>query len=248
MSTPKQTKQYFNYLDGKECSCPYCHAKFIWPPEKLCCPKCNSTIRPPVGYSSNTPKDKGLILKRIEREYEKELRKLGPRRNVRIKNNPKILFAIVVGFLCLGFLTISQAHRAQPKNMPGREEVTINDLNILAQALVLYKIDNGNYPLDNSNDGGLTALVTVPPGAQNWNGPYVNALHVDGWGRPYIYELVDGEPRIVSMGPDRTYNTEDDLFIDDFSNIQPRPDFVPFDPEANDRPIPSSRLRVKIAN
>lgn len=247
MSTLKQHKQFFNYLDGKQCACPYCHAKFVWPPEKLCCPECKRTIRPPIGYSSNKPENQGAIMKRIEREYEKEMRKLGPRRNIRLGSNPKFLFTIVLALLFLGVALISQAQRAQPKkDLPSRQEQTIQDLNVLAQALVHYKIDVGDFPLAN-RDGGLTALVTVPQGVQNWNGPYISGLHVDGWGRPYFYEILDGVPRLLSTGEDKKLDTEDDLVID-VTQVAPHPNFKPFDPETNNRPIPLNRLRITIGN
>ena len=247
MSTHKEQKQYFNYLDGKKCSCPYCHATFIWPPQQLACPECKRTMRPPIGYSSgNSPENKEQILKRIERDRERKLQKLGPRWNFRPGKSPKFLFGVIFLFLILGTAVVSQANKATPKNQPSRETLTNQDLEVLAQALVHYKIDVGEFPLAHK-DGGLSALVTVPPDAKNWNGPYINGLHMDGWGRPYFYEIVDGKPRLLSRGPDRRLKTEDDISIDVMS-VEPHPDFIPFDPETNDRPIPMSRLRISIGN
>lgn len=247
MSTLKQQKQFFNYLDGKQCACPYCHAKFVWPPEKLCCPECKRTIRPPIGFSSNVPQDKEQIMKRIEKAHDRALRKLGPRRNFRPGKNPAILFSIIFVFLFLGVGLVSQAQRAKPpKNQLSREEMTFLDLQVLAYALNHYKADVGEYPLAN-RDGGLTALVTVPQGAQNWNGPYINALHRDGWGRTYFYELIDGVPRLLSTGEDKRIDTEDDMEIDVVATGV-HPNFSPFDPETNNRPIPLNRLRINIGN
>lgn len=247
MSTLNKTKQFLNNLDGKECACPYCHSKFVWPPEHLCCPNCKRTMRPPIGYSSNTPEDKGAIMKRIEREHERQMRKLGPRRTFRPGKNPMFLFTIIFAFILLGAALVSQAQRAKPpKNQPSREDLTIQDLQVLAYALNHYKMDVGHYPLAHK-DGGLTALVTVPQGEQNWNGPYISGLHVDGWGRPYFYELVDEVPRLLSSGEDKRFNTEDDLEIDVVA-VGVHPKFVPFDPETNDRSIPMNRLRISIGN
>lgn len=249
MSTPKP-KQYFKQLDGKLCRCPYCKAEFIWPPEKLCCPKCQRTICPPMGYSAHRVEDgdKKKALKNIERKYEREMRKLGPRRDFRVGKNPKFIFFVILGLFVLGYAVIAQAQRSQTQNnVKSREEVTIQDLNVLATALVHYKIDVGNYPLANK-DGGLTALRTVPQGVQNWKGPYISDLYKDGWGQSYFYELVNDEPRLLSMGPDKRINTADDLVIDDFSNIQPHPNFKPKDPQKEDNSIPLNRLRITIGN
>lgn len=247
MSTLKQQKQYFNQLDGKKCACPYCHTHFVWPPEQLCCPSCKRTIRPPVGYTTNTPENKEVLMKRIEREHEKKIRELGPRRAFKPNKNPMFFGIIIFVFIALGAGLVSQAQRANPpKGQPSREEMTIQDLQVLAQALNHYKIDVGNFPLAN-RDGGLTALVTVPQDAQNWNGPYISGLHTDGWGRPYFYELVDDVPRLLSIGEDKRIGTEDDLEVDVIA-VGPHPDFKPFDAETNNRKIPTSRIRVNIAN
>ncbi|AZO32539.1 type II secretion system major pseudopilin GspG [Mesorhizobium sp. M1B.F.Ca.ET.045.04.1.1] len=58
----------------------------------------------------------------------------------------------------------------------------------IESALELYYVDNAKYP---SNDEGLKALVTAPPGETHWNGPYLKTTSGlnDPWGKPYIYEL-----------------------------------------------------------
>ncbi|WP_217569855.1 type II secretion system major pseudopilin GspG [Mesorhizobium sp. GbtcB19] len=58
----------------------------------------------------------------------------------------------------------------------------------IESALELYYVDNAKYP---SNDEGLKALVTAPPGDTHWNGPYLKTTTglTDPWGKPYIYEL-----------------------------------------------------------
>ena len=43
----------------------------------------------------------------------------------------------------------------------------------------------------------------------------------DPWDRPYVYRLVEGEPQIMSGGPDRQLNTPDDIVL-----RPPRPDIV----------------------
>ena len=54
-------------------------------------------------------------------------------------------------------------------------------------ALDIYRLDTGSYP---STEQGLQALVTRPPGATAWSGPYLKgdqASPLDPWNRPYLY-------------------------------------------------------------
>lgn len=60
------------------------------------------------------------------------------------------------------------------------------DVNNLAQALKLYKLDNGRYP---TSAQGLQALVAKPadgPVPANWK-PYLDKLPSDPWKQPYQY-------------------------------------------------------------
>jgi general secretion pathway protein G len=60
------------------------------------------------------------------------------------------------------------------------------DVNNLAQALKLYKLDNGRYP---TSAQGLQALVAKPadgPVPANWK-PYLDKLPTDPWKQPYQY-------------------------------------------------------------
>jgi general secretion pathway protein G len=71
-------------------------------------------------------------------------------------------------------------------------------------ALELFRLDVGRYP---SQDEGLNALVTAPPTAPGWNGPYLQkALALkDPWGQPYLYKIPGkhGEVDVYSLGADK---------------------------------------------
>jgi general secretion pathway protein G len=73
----------------------------------------------------------------------------------------------------------------------------------LATALELFKVDTGRYP---STGEGLKALVEAPPGTAVWNGPYLAKKDVptDPWGRPYAYRSPGehGAFDILSLGAD----------------------------------------------
>lgn len=82
-----------------------------------------------------------------------------------------------------------------------------SDIAGLAQALKLYRLDNGRYP---SSEQGLQALVVKPstePLPQNWktNG-YLDKLPKDPWGHDYKYLQpgVHGEIDVFSQGADGT--------------------------------------------
>lgn len=73
----------------------------------------------------------------------------------------------------------------------------------LAGVLDLYRIELGDYPDDSS---GLDALLEAPPGAEQWNGPYVSKAEQlkDPWGRRYRYRFPGehGEYDLYTLGKD----------------------------------------------
>jgi general secretion pathway protein G len=79
------------------------------------------------------------------------------------------------------------------------------DIANLKQALILYKLDNHNYP---TTEQGLQALVTKPqsgPPANGWKSDgYLEKLPKDPWQNPYQYlnPGIKGEFDIFSYGAD----------------------------------------------
>lgn len=92
-------------------------------------------------------------------------------------------------------------------NRPDEARVTIarTDLQSIASALELYRLDNRSYP---STTQGLAALVTRPTGQPvppNWAaGGYLTQMPQDPWGQPYLYRAPgDQAPYdLVSLGAD----------------------------------------------
>lgn len=75
-------------------------------------------------------------------------------------------------------------------------------LESLAKALDLYRLDNGRYP---STEQGLAALVARPGDATKWGGPYLQKnVPADPWGRHYAYLSPGerGEYDLFSLGRD----------------------------------------------
>ena len=102
-----------------------------------------------------------------------------------------VLLASLVGPRVIGYLGSSRTKAAKVQ------------IEGLASALELFKLDAGRYP---STSEGLRALVQAPSGVTAWNGPYLNKrdLPNDPWGRPYNYRAPgqNGPFDIFSLGAD----------------------------------------------
>lgn len=104
-----------------------------------------------------------------------------------------------------------------PKVLPATQEAKRNiskgDIQGITTALKLYYLHNDRFP---STDEGLDALVTSPPSAKNWHGPYLDGdAYEDPWGRPYRYRQPGTQSSrdfdIWSVGQDGQESTGDDV-------------------------------------
>ena len=69
-------------------------------------------------------------------------------------------------------------------------------------ALGTYKLDTGTFP---TTEQGLQALRAKPADMNQWNGPYMQDIPKDPWGRDYTYKYPGehgDEPEIVCLGQD----------------------------------------------
>jgi general secretion pathway protein G len=102
----------------------------------------------------------------------------------------------------LAFLASLSYH---PISDPSRRSRRVAAFQIEAfqEALKAYAHDNGDFP---NTQQGLEALRIKPPGARNWNGPYLSKdIPPDFWGRPFQYQYPGQhgpQPDIVSFGAD----------------------------------------------
>jgi len=85
------------------------------------------------------------------------------------------------------------------------------DIQQIASALDIYKLDNFSYP---SSDQGLEALISKPSGSpepKNWRSPYLKKTPVDPWGNEYYYAYPgeNGEFDVYSLGADGQPGGED---------------------------------------
>jgi len=96
------------------------------------------------------------------------------------------LIELIVVVLILGLLAGLVVPRLFRHVTQAKITVTKAQISAFQTALGAYKLDTGNFP---STDQGLQALRTLPPGVNNWNGPYLpKDIPMDPWGRPYIYK------------------------------------------------------------
>ena len=96
------------------------------------------------------------------------------------------LIMTLVGPRVLGYLTDS------------KEKMARIQVETLSNAVELFFVDNGRYPLEPE---GLQALLTAPPSLRTWNGPYLkgSTVPLDPWGKPYQYASKDrGRSYIIS--------------------------------------------------
>ena len=113
------------------------------------------------------------------------------------------LIELLVVLAILGLLAAIAVPQVLKYLGRAKEDVVNVQIQALETSLDLFDLDVGRYPTDQE---GLNALVQKPPGANQWNGPYVTKATslIDPWGRPYVYRQVDqaGAYQLYSLGPD----------------------------------------------
>ena len=98
------------------------------------------------------------------------------------------LVELLVVLVILGLLVGIVAPRAINYLSKAKTDVAKIQLDNLATALDLYRLDVGRYP---NQEQGLRALVAPPSGVAGWHGPYLkgNEVPLDPWNRDYGYEI-----------------------------------------------------------
>ena len=93
------------------------------------------------------------------------------------------LLELLVVLAILGLIVTFAAPRALKWLSGARSDSARIQIEALSTGIDLYRLEVGSYPPD------LEALVTRPPGAERWDGPYLKKSSVpkDPWGRDFIY-------------------------------------------------------------
>ena len=113
------------------------------------------------------------------------------------------LIELMVVLVIIGVLAALIVPNVIDRADDARVTAAKTDINNIAQALKLYKLDNQRFP---TAEQGLQALVVKPTvGAipLNWK-PYIDKLPNDPWGRSYQYLVpgIKGEVDVMSLGAD----------------------------------------------
>jgi len=94
------------------------------------------------------------------------------------------LVELIVVMVIIGLLAALVFPKLLPKVGKGKQSAAKAQIELLGQALDMFRLDTGRYP---TTSEGLNALI-VDPGIEFWDGPYLRkATPNDSWGRPYTY-------------------------------------------------------------
>ena len=110
------------------------------------------------------------------------------------------LLELLVVVAIIGLLAAYVGPKYFTQVAKSEQTVAKAQIQAFARTLGTYRLDVGNFP---TTEEGLNALVVKPPGAEKWNGPYLDkAVPNDPWGRPYLYRATEDDFEIVSYGKD----------------------------------------------
>ncbi len=121
------------------------------------------------------------------------------------------LIELMLVVVIIGALVAMVMPRLTGRGEQARVAAAGADINAnIATGLKLYELDNGNFP---NTQEGLSALLTKPTSAKNWNGPYLERKPIDPWGKEYGYKS-PGDHRktdydLYSLGKDGIESADD---------------------------------------
>ncbi len=112
------------------------------------------------------------------------------------------LIEILVVVAILGLLAALVVPNVIGRGEQARVDMAKANMQGIANALDMYRMDNGRYP---TTEQGLEALVREPADARNWNPEgYLSEVPTDPWGNEYVYISPgrDGPFDLYSLGAD----------------------------------------------
>ena|ERR1039458_4235370 len=103
-----------------------------------------------------------------------------------MKRSTRILFAVIIGTLVLGYFMGTPDHGP---NSSLRKAAAKTDVSEFIEGLRRFQVDCGRYPI---TEEGLASLMKRPAAipASSWHGPYTDMPRIpeDPWDRPYAYK------------------------------------------------------------
>jgi general secretion pathway protein G len=119
------------------------------------------------------------------------------------------LIELLVVLVILGLLSGLVGPRVMKHFGESKSKTAKLQIEELAAALDMYKLDTDTYP---SSSQGLESLVKEPSGVEGWNGPYLRKPFVpqDPWNKDFQYRYPGehGEFDIYSYGADNAEGGE----------------------------------------
>lgn len=126
------------------------------------------------------------------------------------------LIELLVVILILGLLAAFIVPNIIGKSEQAKKDLVCVQMNSIANALKMFKLDNGVYP---DTGEGLNALIVNPSPekyAQYAQSPYIEDLPKDSWHNDFIYTSADSSFELISLGADKkeggSNENEDILF------------------------------------
>ncbi len=124
-------------------------------------------------------------------------------RTLNVSERGFTLIELLVVVIIIGLLAALVGPRLFGRVGQSKQVSAQAQIELFGAALDHFRLDTGRYP---TTEEGLGALVTRPPGVENWAGPYLKKdIPDDPWGHPYIYRSPGEEGReyeIISYGAD----------------------------------------------
>ena len=122
----------------------------------------------------------------------------------RHRNRAFTLIELLLVLVILGVLALVVVPKFAGRSEEARKTAARTDISMLEGQIDIFEQDCGRFP---SNDEGLAALVSAPPNAPKWKGPYIKrGVPKDPWGNEYVYRYPGTHNAnsydLYSMGPD----------------------------------------------
>ncbi len=112
------------------------------------------------------------------------------------------LIELLVVMVIIGLLAALVAPRMFGRVGKAKQQAAQAQIENLAGALKLFRLDVGRYP---TAEEGLEVLRSDPGDIPRWDGPYTEKeIPNDPWGNPYVYKLPGehGDYDLMSYGAD----------------------------------------------